>query len=201
MKKETPTTFPIHQLIAERWSPVAFADKAVEAEKLGSILEATRWAPSCYNEQPWTFLVATKDNPGDYTKILSCLVDANKEWAQTAPVLMISVASLRFARNDNDNRHGVHDVGLAASNLCTQATALGLSVHQMAGFDVDTAHDTLGIPRETHTPVAAIAVGYIGDATTASEKLQQRQNAARSRKPLSDIVNAASWKQPFSLAE
>ena len=134
MPKVAETRYPIHELLRERWSPRAFADRMVEPEKLRSLLEAARWAPSSSNEQPWSFIVATKEHAGEYERLLSCLVEGNVRWAQHAPVLMLSVATLVFERNQKPNRHAFHDVGLAVENLIIQGTALGLFVHQMAGF-------------------------------------------------------------------
>lgn len=198
MQKLAHTTYPIHELLRERWSPRAFADRIVEPEKLRSLLEAARWAPSSYNEQPWSFIVATKENRAEYDRLLSCLVEGNIRWAQHAPVLMLSVAKLSFDRNTKPNRHAFHDVGLAVESLVIQATALGLSAHQMAGFHADKARDLFGIP-EGHEPVAAMALGYPGDLGSLPEDLRQREQALRTRKPLDAFVFAGHWGQPSSL--
>ncbi len=192
MNKTAKTDFPVHTLIAERWSPVGFSDRPVEAEKLGSLFEAARWAASCFNEQPWSFVMATKGSPEDYERILSCLVEKNQEWARSAPVLMITVAKLQFDRNGRDNRHAYHDVGLAMGNLCAQATAMGLFVHQMGGFDLDRSREVLGIP-EGHDPVAAVAIGYLGDFDSLPESLRKREAAERTRKPLQGCVFEGTW--------
>lgn len=186
--------YPINDLLRQRWSPLAFADKLVEPEKLRSVLEAARWAASSYNEQPWSFIIATKENPADFERLLGCLAEGNQEWARNAPVLMISVAKLYFERNGVENRHAFHDVGAAAAYLSLQATAQGLFIHQMAGFDVQLTRQTYNIP-EGYEPVAAIALGYLGDAQTLSERLQQREIAPRQRKPLEDFVFSGSWNQ------
>lgn len=198
--KSAETNYPINELLSQRWSPLAFSDRAVSQEDLGSLLEAARWAASCFNEQPWSFIVATKDNPTDYNRLLSCLVEANQAWAKMAPVLMLSVAKLHFDRNGQNNQHAWHDVGLAAGNLTLQASALGLFVHQMAGFDADKARELYAIP-EGYDPVAAIAVGYLGSADSLSEPLQQRQNLPRSRKPLQDFVFGSQWGQAHHLSK
>src|SRR3984957_4767135 len=96
LKKTATTSAPIHTLIAERWSPRAFANRPVEAGKLRSLFEAARWAASSYNGQPWYFLVATKDEPESYKKILESFVEFNQGWAKSAPVLAISVAANKF---------------------------------------------------------------------------------------------------------
>lgn len=192
--KLADTQYPIEDLLEQRWSPLAFSERLVEPEKLCSVLEAARWAASSYNEQPWSFIVATKDNQGEFERLLDCLAEGNQEWAQKAPVLIIPVAKLHFERNGKENRHAFHDVGAAVTNLAIQATALGLFIHQMAGFDVPLARSVYGIA-EGYEPVAVIALGYMGDPNTLSEKLLQRENTPRSRKPLEQFVFSGSWNQ------
>ena len=199
MDNPAKTTHPIHDLLSRRWSPRAFAERMVEREKLGSVLEAARWAPSCYNEQPWFFIVATKENPEEYNRLLGCLVEFNQQWAGKAPVLMLSVAKLQFERNQKPNRHATHDVGLATENLVIQATALGLVAHQMAGFDADKAREEFQIP-ENCEPMAAIALGYPGDPKTLPLELSEKELAPRARKPLASFVFAGRWGAPSPLA-
>lgn len=191
-QKIAETQYPIDDLLSHRWSPLAFDNRPVETDKLYSILEAARWAASCFNEQPWSYIVATSENETEFQRLLDCLVPANQEWARNAPVLMISVAKLNFERNGNENRHAFHDVGAASANLAIQAMALGLFVHQMGGFDIDKARETYNIP-PGYEAVAAIAVGYLGESETLSEKLQQREAAPRARKPLEQFVFSQHW--------
>lgn len=170
----------------------------VEREKLLAILEAARWAPSSYNEQPWSFMIATKDNPIEYERLLNCLMEGNMRWAKFAPVLMISVAKLIFDSNGKSNRHAFHDLGLALGNLIIQASHLGLHVHQMAGIHVDKVRDTYHIPY-THEPVAAIAIGYYGKLEQLPENLRERELADRVRKPLKEFVFSGSWNHPIDV--
>ena len=150
---------PIHDLIRRRWSPRAFdPDRLVEPAKLRSIFEAARWAPSSNNEQPWRFIVATKDEPEEFGKVLACLVEKNQSWARHAPVLMIGATSLAFERNRQRNRHAFYDLGAAVAFLTMEATAQGLSLHQMAGFSPDKARETFSIP-ESAEAVVALALG------------------------------------------
>ncbi len=200
MHKLAETTHEIHALLRERWSPRAFADRMVEPEKLRSLLEAARWAPSSFNEQPWSFIIATKESPSEYERLLSCLVEGNVRWAQHAPVLMLSVAKLAFERNQKPNRHAFHDVGLAVENLVIQATALGLAVHQMAGFHVDKARELFSIP-DGHEPVAALVLGFPGDPAGLPEDLRERERAPRTRKPLESFVFSGQWGQPSPLVD
>lgn len=193
-EKIAETQYPIDDLLKQRWSPLAFSEQKVEAEQLGSILEAARWAASSYNEQPWSFIVATKENPREFERLLSCLAEGNQVWAKNAPVLMITVAKLHFEKNGKENRHAFHDVGQAVSNLAVQATALGIYIHQMAGFDVPKARELYSIP-EGYEPVAAVALGYGAEAETLPENLQQRELAPRFRKPVASFTFTGSWGQ------
>jgi nitroreductase len=192
MDKLAPSDHPIHDLLLRRWSPRAFADRAVEPDKLLRLLEAARWAPSSYNEQPWAFLIATREQPAEYARLLSCLIEFNQSWARTAPVLLFPVAHSTFERNGQPNRHAWHDVGLAVANLIVQATAEGLFVHQMAGFLPERVRAEFAIPAEWEA-VSGIAIGYPGDPQSLSEELRKRELAARTRKPLDSFVFTGSW--------
>ncbi|MEH2297646.1 MAG: nitroreductase family protein [Nostoc sp.] len=192
------TQYTVHDLIRGRWSPRAFSNRTVERDKLLSLLEASRWAASSYNEQPWSLIVATQDQPSEYARLLSCLVEFNQSWAQSAPVLMLSVAKLHFDRNGKENRHAFHDVGAAASNLATQAIALDLFVHQMAGFDAQKARTQFSIP-DGYEPVAMIAIGYLGHPQTLPEALQAQELAPRTRKALTEFVFTGAWDQASDL--
>lgn len=198
MEKPAETRYPIHDLIRSRWSPLAFSERLVEMEKLHSLFEAARWAMSSFNEQPWVYLVATRDQPEEFEKMLGCLVEGNQPWAKHAPVLMLSVAKLSFDRNGKPNRHAFHDVGAASALLSLQATALGLFVHQMAGILPDHARSVFAIP-ESWEPVAGLALGYAGDADALPENLKQRQLAPRSRKEISQFIYSGKWGQPAGL--
>ncbi|GGA19493.1 nitroreductase family protein [Okeania sp. KiyG1] len=187
MEKYTENKYPINNLLKQRWSSLAFTDKMVSSEVLLSLLEAARWSPSCFNEQPWSFIVATKENPAEYDRLFSCIVEGNQPWAGLAPVLMLSVAKLSFDRNNNPNRHAFHDVGLAVASLTFQATEMGLRVHQMGGFHVDQARELYKISAE-YEPVTAIAIGYPAEPDILPESLRERELSPRSRKPMSSFV-------------
>jgi nitroreductase len=197
MKNHASTDHPVHDLIRERWSPRAFSDKPIPAEALRSLFEAARWTPSSSNEQPWAFLVATKDDHNTHTKLLSTLVEFNQTWAKHAPVLGIAVSELAFAHTGHPNRNAFYDTGAAMAHLTTEATARGLFVHQMAGFDAHKAIDLFSIPSGWE-PIAAFTIGYPGDPQSLPENLRERELAPRKRKPLAEFVMSGSWGQPAS---
>jgi nitroreductase len=192
MQKPAPVNFPVHDLIRDRWSPRAFAAKPIEPAILASLFEAARWAPSSSNEQPWAFLVATKDDPENFAKTLGVLVEFNAGWAKEAAALVLAVSSLKFHANGTPNRNAFYDTGAASALLSVEATHRGLAVHQMAGFDPAKAKQVFGIP-EDWEPIAAVAIGYPGDPGALSEKLRDREVAPRTRKPLSEFVMSGRW--------
>ena len=113
---------------------------------------------------------------------------------------MVSVAKLTFDANNQPNRYAFHDVGLAVANLCLQATALGLFVHQMAGFYPDKVRELYGVP-EGFEPVGGIVLGYPGDPASLPEDLRQRELAPRTRKALDTFVFQGEWGQISALVQ
>jgi nitroreductase len=192
MQKPAITDHPVQDSIRQRWSPRAFSDKPIPPDVLRSLFEAARWAASSYNDQPWTYLVATKDDEENYSRMVGVLMDMNAAWAKQAPVLALSVARRHFKHNGAVNPVALHDVGAANASLTMEATARGLAVHQMAGFHRDKAREAFGVP-EGWDPVSAIAIGYPGDPATLPEQLQKTELAPRTRKPLSEFVMTGHW--------
>jgi nitroreductase len=196
--KHAKPDHPILQPIAERWSPYAFDPRPVERENLLACLEAARWAPSSYNEQPWTFILAERTDTVAFAQMVDCLVEGNRPWAQNVGVLMLTIVSKLFTKNGKPNRAAEHDIGLAAENMVLQAAALGLQGHQMIGIEPAKIRAAYKIP-DSHEPLTAIALGYpaaVQPGTT--DPLGQRDLAPRGRKPLSEIV-ISSWGQTAKL--
>jgi nitroreductase len=196
--KQAAPAHPIHELIARRWSPYGFADRPVPVEDLRSLFEAARWAASSYNEQPWSYILATKDDPQEFQRLLSCLVETNQAWAQAAPALALCCTSLVFKRNGKPNPAAIHDLGLAAANICLEATARGLYVHQMIGILPERARELYGIPEGVQA-VTGMAMGYAADPHSLPEKLQERDFAPRVRKALAEFVFGGQWGRTASL--
>jgi len=195
MEKAAETQYPVHELIAKRWSPRAFEPRPVPSEAVRSLLEAARWAASSFNEQPWRFIVARREDSEEFERMLGCLMEGNRSWAKDAGVLILTAAKEAFTRNDRPNRSAVHDVGLAAGNLSLQATDLGLRVHQMAGIDLEKIRETYRVP-EGYQPVTGIAIGYPGSVERLPEPLRAPEIAPRERKPQSELVFSGTWDNP-----
>jgi nitroreductase len=199
MEKPARTDYPIEETLSRRWSPRAFSDRTVEPDKLRRLFEAARWAPSSFNEQPWSFILTTKEKPEEYAALLNCLVEKNQQWARLAPVLMLSIAKLNFEKTGKPNRHAFHDVGMAVGSLLVEATALGLFVHQMAGFSVAKAREVFSVPAGFE-PVAAIALGYAADPQVLPEAFRAQEVGARARKPIGEFVFEGRWGEKSPLA-
>jgi len=192
LEKPAQTGTPVHELISHRWSPRIFENRAVEPGKLRSLFEAARWAASSFNAQPWSFIVATKDDPANYQRVLDCFIEFNQGWAKSAPVLALSVAQMKFGHNNQPNSHAFHDVGQAAATLQIQAEELGLAVHQMAGIVPDKAREIFKIPGG-YDVVAGFAIGYPGDPAALPDQLREKEVAPRERKPLDSFVFTGEW--------
>jgi len=192
--KPATSCVKIHDIIQNRWSPRAFdANKPVSHDDLLALLEAARWAPSCFNDQPWRFVVCNKNTDADsWQNALTTLAERNQLWAKNAPVLVLSVAMANFNHNDKPNRWAMYDTGAAATSLCLQATALGLIVHQMGGFDAEKARELFHLPSDC-TPMAMMAIGYQGDANMLDEDFKVTELAERSRVALYERFYAGRW--------
>lgn len=198
-EKPAKTSVPIDPLIAGRWSGRALdPDKSVTRDKIIAMLEAARWAPSCYNDQPWRFIVWDRGTEEEsWQKAFECLAEGNQSWVGNAQVLIAAIAGSRFSRNDKPNRWGQYDTGAAALNLFLQATSLGLMAHEMGGFNVDRLRETFGIPDE-YTPMAMIAVGYQADPETLADQMKAMELADGERAPLEEHFFEGTWGNGIS---
>ena len=198
--KEAHPDHTIEAVLAKRWSPYGFAKKDVATEDLLGILEAARWAPSSYNEQPWRYILARRSDLAAFEKLLSCLVDGNQAWAKHVPVLLIGIAMMKFARNGKPNKAAAHDLGLAAGNMCVEATARGLFVHQMIGIVPERVRELYNVPEDAE-PLTAVAIGHLGDGNSIPSPLQGRDREPRTRRPVREFVFGASWDRPARLGD
>lgn len=195
LEKPAPTSKPIHELLARRWSPRAFDPKRpVSREQLKVLLEAGRWAPSCNGDEPWRYLIWDRGrDPQGWQKAFDCLSDNNKKWVKNVPLLMLSCAGSVFGATGKPNRWTQHDTGAASVSMALQAAPLGLIVHQMGGWDVDKARAAFDIPAE-YTPMAMIAVGYQAEPDTIDDpEVKKKELAPRARKPLAERFFEGGW--------
>jgi nitroreductase len=192
MSVSATAAFPINELIASRWSPFAFAGRSVSEDDLRALFEAARWSASAANEQPWSYIVATRDQPEEFARMLSCVEDVNQPWAKFAPVLVLGCTRLTFEHTGLPYATAEHDLGLASANLVFEATARGLGVHQMIHIHRDRAKELYEIP-ENVRPLTGLAIGYAGDESRIPQSYQQEDRVRRQRKPLDTFVFGRKW--------
>ena len=195
--KTASTQVDVHDLIARRWSCRAFdASKKVGREQVVSLLEAARWAPSCFGDEPWRFIVWDRNNDAAaWQKAFDCLGEWNQNWVKNAPVLVLVTANSQFRKNGSPNRWGQYDSGAAAENLCLQAVASGLMAHQMGGFEEDKVRSAFKVPKE-FALMAMIAVGHQGEPEVLDDELKELELAARARTPLGVHFFEGDWGVP-----
>jgi nitroreductase len=182
---------PLQRLFLERRSSRAFAGEAISRRHIATLLEAARWAPSSFNEQPWRFVVASRDS-ARWNDFLSWLSESNRVWCERAAALVLVAARAGSGpRTPHD-----FDTGAAWAHLALQAAALGLIAHAVAGFDHERAADDLRIPFSFHA-VCIVAIGVPGHADDLPERLRSRE-AASQRRPLQEIAFDSEWNRPFS---
>ena len=198
--KTAITRAPIHDLLANRWSSRAFSDEPVSSDTVLSLMEAARWSASSNNEQPWRFIVTTRDDADAYAKIVSCLSTSNQRWATKAWVLLIGIARDNFDVDGQPvNRFAQYDTGQAVQNIVLQATALGLNVRQMGGIFPDRIRELYAVP-DGYTIMAGLAIGYPGESDSLVPPLNERERQPRTRRALSDLFFEGSFGQIHPLA-
>lgn len=199
MKKPAITQVPIHDLIAARWSGRAYdASRRVDHAQVLALLEAARWAPSCYGDQPWRFVVWNKaEDASGWQRAFDSLSPGNQGWVKDAPLLVLVTADTLFNHNGQPNRHAQYDTGAAAENFCLQAEALGMMAHQMGGFNADLMREVAGVPAQ-YNLMAMISVGYPADPATHSAEVSERENTPRKRRALGELFFAGTWAKPIS---
>ncbi len=190
---------PIDRLFAKRWSTRAFdPEKQVTEEQLAACLEAARWAPSCFGEEPWRFVVVDRvEHETEWQLLLSCLAPKNQLWAKHAPLLIVAAAEPLFSHNSESNRWAEYDTGQAMICMSLQAEELGLVSHQMGGFHAEALKSALGMPEQLHV-MSVTALGHQADAESAPEEFQAMEQAPRTRRPLEESVHAACWGSTWS---
>jgi nitroreductase len=194
IQKPADTAQPIEKVMAERWSGRAYDPTVmVTAEEITALCEAARWAPSCFGDEPWRYLVCDKNSDLDaWEKLLSALVPGNQEWAKNAPVLIVTASVPNFSQNDKPNRWSGYDTGAASISLCLQATAMGLMSHQMGGFDDKMLRESFNIPADIHI-WSVIAIGHQAALDNLSEEQLERELSPRKRRPLEQAFFMNKW--------
>ena len=176
---------PIEPLFIDRWSPRAMSGEEIAQEELLTLLEAARWAPSSFNNQPWRILYARRGS-GEWPLFFDLLVEPNKLWAANAGVLLLFISKSTFDHNGQTYPTHSFDTGAAWQNLALQGYLKGYVVHGMMGFDYERARSSLLIPEEYRIEAMA-AVGRPGAEESLPQALQQRESP-NDRRKLEQII-------------
>lgn len=178
-------------LILKRWSPRALSGESLSDEELLALFEAAKWAPSCYNNQPWRFIYVKKGTPA-WDKLFSVLASGNKIWTAKAAVLVLVLSRSHFELNDRPNPTASFDCGAAWENLALEATARGLVAHAMSGFDYEAARANFNIPN-SYKLEAVIALGRPGKREDLPEDLRAIEFPS-DRKKVKEIISEGEFK-------
>ncbi|BDR80930.1 nitroreductase [Clostridium tetani] len=189
MKREF--NFDIIDEIKNRWSPRAFSNEEIKKEDLLAMLEAARYAPSCFNEQPWKFILSYELD--DLNLIRSVLVDSNRLWADKAPAFISILAKKRFDFDGRDNFWAKFDTGTAWGYLSLEGEKRGLVTHAMGGFKKELAKERLNIPEE-YELIAVVAIGKLGNREELATDALKEQEEPGSRKALEEIYMEGKFK-------
>ena len=181
----------VHELIHKRRSGrVIDPSRFVANEKILSLLEAARWAPSCFNNQPWRFVVST----GESLERVKDTLSRGNAWGRKASLVITIASKPDLGCQKTGREYYPLDIGLAVENLLLQGIHLGLVVHPIAGFDEGELKSVLKIPDEYRVHTIVI-VGYPGSLSEVDEQLREREEAPRERKKLEEIVFWEEWNQ------
>lgn len=173
IEKHRKSDAPIHPLLLNRWSPRSILDEPLPQEVIDSLFEAARFAPSCYNEQPWCFLYGKKGTP-HWKLFFDLLVPFNQAWCEKAPILGAVLGRTHFEKNGKPSITFAFDTGAAWENLCLEGTSRGLVVHGMGGFNYEGAAQVLKVP-STHQVLAMFAIGKKGPKELLPADLQAKE--------------------------
>ncbi len=196
IQKPADTEVTIETVIAERWSGRAYdANTPVTEAEITALTEAARWAPSCFGDEPWRYILWDKFiDPDNWQKAFDCLAEGNQQWAKNAPLLILAASVDKFSNNDKPNRWTGYDTGAASLSLCLQATSMGLMSHQMGGFDVEKIRKAFDLPSDLHL-WSMMAIGHAAPLDNLTPEQLERELKPRERRPLADQFFHGGWQK------
>lgn len=162
----------------------ALSEEPVSKELVQRLLEAAHLAPSCFNNQPWRFVVAE----GESLEAVKEALPGGNYWAKRAPVIIAVASKPDLDCKLSDGRdYFLFGCGMAVENLMVQATQMGLIAHPIAGFDPQKVKAALKIPGD-FVVITLVVVGWHGDSGYLSEKHRTLEFGPRERRPFADVA-------------
>ena len=173
---------PILKVMKERRSIIRFKPNPVPDNKLNTILEAGRWAPSWTNTQPWK-LIVVKD-PEMKHKLTETALTITGAGIEEAPVIIVVIVDPKV-----DPYHYIEDGAAITQNMALTAHSLGLSSFWVGVFDnlEEKSASETHIKKLLHIPESyrVISILPIGTPNITLKK---------TRKPIEEIVCLESFK-------
>lgn len=195
MEKKNTNTDSLAKLLQKRWSPRQFDDQQISKKTIFQIFDAGKTSMSCFNEQPWRVILASKDDP-HYNKLFECLTPGNQQWVQTAPFLGVVLVKKHFSKKDKENRHRFYDSGAFMAFSTLKAVSLGLFIHQMAGFSVEKVHQNFPIPDEFEA-ITCFVIGHAANLNTLPKEQREQEQKRSPRKPVNHFLFGDQWDESY----
>lgn len=176
---------PVHPLIEQRRAKRALSPKPVSSEEVELLIQAAHLAPSCFNNQPWRFIVV--DEEGALRAVKAAMPKGNY-WTAPAPVILAVASHRDLDCTLSDSRdYFLFGCGMAVGNLMIQATQMGLIAHPIAGFNPVKVKEILRIPAD-YVLITLVIVAWPGDPADLSEDHRKVELGERDRKPLCEVM-------------
>ena len=182
----------VDPLFYTRWSPRSFKKTTLDDRLLHNIFDAARWAPSCFNDQPWRFITNTDDT--DFDLFCNLLVEGNQKWANNASLLGFIVARKHFKHNGKPNNSAIFDCGAAWLSITLQARRFGLYTHGMGGIKRDEVYPALGIAPEKYHVICGFALGVLDKLQSLAEDFVANEKPS-AREPLKRIWHRGKLRE------
>ncbi|MBI2581391.1 nitroreductase family protein [Candidatus Woesearchaeota archaeon] len=149
----------VFEAFRNRRSIRKYLDLPVEWDKIGSILDAGRLAPSSGNLQTWKFIAVRDLNKRKQLAEAS----AQQYWMEQAPVHIVIVGvfdkHLRFFGERGKNLYVIQDCAMAAMQMMLAAHALGLGSCFVSAINEERVGEIILI-RGNARPMGILTIGY-----------------------------------------
>lgn len=176
----------LSEIFLKRHSGINFEIKPVGEDQKHALIQAARWSPSSFNDQPWNFIFCDRFNtPEAYLKAYDSIY--GQDWIENVPLFVIVIARTEFRYNGELNEWAHYDTGAAALAMSLQATDMGLMAHQIGGFDKEIIKQEFYLP-DGYSPLTIIAIGYEDTSEASTEE-------PRTRYPINENFFSGEWER------